>query len=559
MNEKILTPLLLWEHYNPVKEKFDLTFKRQYVVDGIKIRECYFTVKTLADGKIRGYMAMAIPSDVGKTELSGEKAKFPAVITVEDIDDDPDLDKAIKTAKSGAVGVIVDYSGKRAKKTGFTSYPDSLKYCNVVENDSRIWRVDENIQEATWYVWAQVLRRALSVLCSQTFIDKDKIALIGKGYATTLAWQVGTMDGRISAMIAVNGAGWNGYGEKMKYAESDELSRWLVGIAAQAYIPFVHCPTLIIAPTNSVVTNFEKLFENISYISNKNKVDFICIPNQRGQIDKQSADNIEYWLKLWYGGLKYPKTPEIKFKNKDKGFVLEGKCDISELRVKSAEFYYAYGEKNSSLRQWHKSTCFEKESGEYVSEEIEYIDNTENVYAFMNIEYDKEILVSSRELIIPPNKDTDMNVVRRKRKIYAKNHNFDEFISCDLKSNTSGNRVELKIGDKDIEGISVSGGNLESCIFSDSRYRGIGDSILQFDVCAKTGTKITVSLFAEENGEEMEYTSTKTVSSDNWEKFSFSPADFKNKDLISLKEWNDVKKISFIDAKDYIINNILWI
>lgn len=550
MNEKLLTPLLLWEYYNPVKENFDLTYKTQTSADGIKIRECYYTVKTLADGKIRGYMAIAVPNGQGP---------FPAVISISDIDKDPDLTNAVNAAKMGIAGVIVDYSGRKGKKSGFTSYPKSLSYCNVAEEDDRIWRAGDNIKESAWFIWSQVLRRAISVLCNQTFIDKNKIALIGVGYATNLMWQVGTMDGRISAMVAVNGAGWNGYGKYMQSPGGDESSRWLVGIASQAYMPYVHCPVMVIAPTNSVVTNFEKLFENISYVSSKNKVNFIAVPNRRDQIDRVSFDNIGIWIKNCFEGKSFPSLPVLKVRKSEKSFMLEGKCDTSEFRVKNAEFYYAYGEENSSLRQWHKSSSFEKENGINLSSEIEFISKKDKVYAFFSIEYDNGIKISSKEIVIAPDSKADINENRRIRKIYAKNYNFNEFVAVEDRLVASDDSLITKKGYMDIEGISVTEGNLESCIFSDIRYRGVADSILQFDIFAEKGTEMTVKLYADENGEEVCYFASEKINSEKWEKLSFMPSDFKNSDMISLKEWKDVKKISFEKASEYIINNILWI
>ena len=551
MNEKLLTPLLLWDYYNPVKENFDLTFKKQYSIDGIKIRECYYTVKTLADGKIRGYMAMAIPE--------GEKGPFPAAVSIFDLDRDPDLNNAINAAKMGFVGVVIDYSGRKGKKSGFTSYPKSLSYCNVAENDQRIWRAGDNIKESAWFIWAQVLRRAISVLCKQTFIDKKRIALIGVGYATNLLWQVGTMDGRVSAMVAVNGAGCNGYGEHFLSVGGDESAKWLVGIASQAYMPYVHCPVMVIAPTNSVVTNFEKLFENVSYVSSKNKVNLIAVPNRRNQIDRKSFENIGIWLKNCFEGKSFPSLPVLNVRKNEKTFMLEAKCDVSELRVKNAEFYYAYGEENSSLRQWHRSSSFEKENGINLSSEIEFISKNDKVYTFFSVEYDNGIKVSSKELIITADSKADINENRRMRKIYAKNYNFDEFVAESNKLVASDDEVVLKKGYMDIEGISVVEGNLVSCIFSDIRYRGVNDSILQFDIYADTSVEVTVKLYADEEDGEICYSVTETVNSDKWEKLSFMPSDFKNSEMISLKDWKEVKRISFEKASDYIINNILWI
>ena len=44
-----------------------------------------------------------------------------------------------------------------------------------------------------------------------------------------------------------------------------------------------------------------------------------------------------------------------------------------------------------------------------------------------------------------------------------------------------------------------------------------------------------------------------------WQKIALSHSDFKTKDLVSLKDWNRVKKLSFVDINHALINNVIWI
>lgn len=60
MEYKLMTPMTLWQGYNPMTEPLDV------VVNGVKNNEKYvskevsFTVETVADGKIRAYANIVV-------------------------------------------------------------------------------------------------------------------------------------------------------------------------------------------------------------------------------------------------------------------------------------------------------------------------------------------------------------------------------------------------------------------------------------------------------------------------------------------------------------------
>ena len=119
---------------------------------------------------------------------------------------------------------------------------------------------------------------------------------------------------------------------------------------------------------------------------------------------------------------------------------------------------------------------------------------------------------------------------------------------------------ELKAGANDIVGVTAIKGNLSTYYISDKNFERKENSIFQFDCYSQVDRTLKVEMSVETD--DFSYTSYAVevkLPKGEWQKIALSHGDFKTKDLVSLKEWNKVKKLSFLDIDNTLINNIIWI
>ncbi len=119
---------------------------------------------------------------------------------------------------------------------------------------------------------------------------------------------------------------------------------------------------------------------------------------------------------------------------------------------------------------------------------------------------------------------------------------------------------ELKSGAFDIFGVTANKGNLSTYYISDKNFERKDTSIFQFDCFCQTDRILKVEMSVETNDFSYEsYTVDVKLTGGEWQKIALSHCDFKSKDRVPLKNWNSVKKLSYIDIDNTLINNIIWV
>ena len=119
---------------------------------------------------------------------------------------------------------------------------------------------------------------------------------------------------------------------------------------------------------------------------------------------------------------------------------------------------------------------------------------------------------------------------------------------------------ELKIGAYDIFGVTSDKGNLSTFYISDKNFERKETSILQFDCYSETDRTLTVEFLVEADDFAYEsYTVDVDVVGGEWQKITLSHGDFKTKELVTLRDWDRIKKLTFVDIDGTLINNLIWI
>lgn len=121
--------------------------------------------------------------------------------------------------------------------------------------------------------------------------------------------------------------------------------------------------------------------------------------------------------------------------------------------------------------------------------------------------------------------------------------------------------MEAKIqeGPLGISGITGSYGNLSTYAIGDYKYKSDNQNLLQFVAAPRDNRKLEVKIITSTQGLYETYSTIVQLSGGVWTKCSLKISDFKTKDRIPLRDWGDIKKITFVDIKNTLINNIIWV
>ena len=124
MEHNFMTPIQMWEGYNPVKDPLETYIQKCNVLNDIAETEMYFTAESLKDGKIRVYSKMYAHKDWDTSH--------PAVLFLSDLNASSNyVEISEMLVEQGYVVFVVDYAGFMPDVENPTSFPDSLKYASL--------------------------------------------------------------------------------------------------------------------------------------------------------------------------------------------------------------------------------------------------------------------------------------------------------------------------------------------------------------------------------------------------------------------------------------------
>lgn len=292
MEYKLMTPMTLWQGYNPTTEPLDV------VVNGVKNNEKYvskevsFTAETVADGKIRAYANIVVQKNkVAPTFLylpSGESsikrtAFFDLIVA------------------AGFNIIAVDFAGRSPKKKVFTEYPESLSYCNFSENKELAYSPCQ-ADMSPWFVWMKVVRRAITLAFEESNVDKTTFSdRQSRRRATCLE----SRGHRRARFVRYPRGRRRIYGvfNKPKYDSnpttqfSDEWECYLAGMSTQAYARMLTCPVYCVLGTNSSYADIDRLSDLFNLVPHNKKFSSFSV-----------GTNVSISLQNFTGAIEFAKA-----------------------------------------------------------------------------------------------------------------------------------------------------------------------------------------------------------------------------------------------------------
>ncbi len=552
MENTILTPLQIWQDYDPEAAPLQISFTDFRKQGGTVSFEAFFNADGFKDGAPRIFVSGSYPvSPSPKIVIyikDGSCTPPPTVF-------------AQAYAEHGFGYIEFDYNADNEDTARRSRYPDSVKYGEAAFSDGHLSVAEPTAKDSCQYLWTTVTRRVITLV--RTLSRDCRIILVGAREGADMLWQTAAMDKRVDAVVAINNAGWREYDEIFRFDEdaeplqmTDQLERWFAGCAGQTYARYVQCPVLLLAGSNNPITSVDRIENTLSLIDNDRVYCTIC-PNTGLMMPQYSLSTQLNFVEFYDN--KAPllkKSPELTLAAED-GKVVASITVDAPLATKEISVWYAFDEQDSTIRNWNKiilpqNGC--KRCGIPVAE------NAECVFAFVNAEYEDGTVLSSYESYFRFPEGIEREKTRRTHIVYERKNGVGTFVADNPRCYLACTAPFLKAGAYDILGITCEDADITTYSVGEDKYLRTDESLLQFDAYSPVGTTVEVRVCNKENGKKVIYTAVCTVNGDGeWTKCSLAPSSFKTQTLVPLKGWKNIKSLTFSRINGTLFKNILWV
>lgn len=556
---QLLTPTEIWEGFNPVKEPTETSIISSRENDNLVATDLFFTSEKTAGGRVRVFSRIFY--DARWRDARPAILLLPSHEATRKFDD-----ITVSLVKEGYVVCLCDYAGNFAgdDESKRTVYPPELSYAGAPQCFDKLYDIKTTGRETPWFQWAKAARRAITMLSELKYVDADRIAVMGTDCGAEIAWQVAGMDGRVRALVPINGGGYLWLRGKSRFEDntlpvSDEERAFSAGVGAETYAKFVSCPTCYIVSSNSIYTDVDRAGDILSLVPAKAKA-LMIVRGSASQISYSVYDSLIRWMSKNFAHDSDPvKMPSVAFKADENNLYLHVRCSFAP---KALYVYVSRGETVSFARYWTSL----KEGQLIGDNEYAYFvppaDSDEPVMAFASAEADDGIIVSSPvEGVVPSSLGVKTHrkvPTGQGRLLYTGDMGTGLFWVTTDDFFLDDKILSQKEGPFGIKGVSTSKGNLILCRSTKAEYSCDKSAVLQLDAYSPEERCITVSFRS--YPELTRYSCrVKLTGGDFWQKVKLSASMFKSEEGRTLSKFGVCKQLIISDAENVVFNNLVWI
>ena len=388
---------------------------------------------------------------------------------------------------------------------------------------------------------------------------------MGMDCGAQIAWQLAGIDGRIRALVPINGGGYlwrrghNRFDDDTAVADDDETRAFSAGVGAETYAKFVSCPTCYIVSSNSLDADIDRAGDILSLVPCQCKA-FMVVKGSSTQVSLSVYDSLVAWLKTYFAHDAPPlPVPKLYFKADEKRLYLRlsSPCDL-----KNATVCVSSGEPQSFARSWGILTEGQLvDSGERVFH-IPVSDPDDLVVAYANVPTDRGITVCSPVAAVKPSslgvKADVTATAAQTRIVYNGSMGTGRFRVVTQGFFLDETLLSSREGPFGINGVSTSKGNLCLALDSAESFATGRSAILQMDVYSASQRDITCYFLSLPDATAYGCT-VKLTGGDFWQKIKLSASEMKNAEGKPLSSFGAARLLLVKDAEDVVFNNLVWI
>ena len=559
MANKILTPITLWSDFDD-SLPLNMQIKREYTQEKTAFSVLEFSGRAIGSERVRISALYARPV---------ESASCPSLLILPDAACTADEALLKRFTERGYAALMPDYRGTWENAEEFTRYPQTVAYANYRDAGRRMFYADDTAKETSWYEWVAVARYSLR--CLRELQPEKPVGALGLKAGGDIVWQLAATSEGLSCAISVCAGGWIAYkgirkfdGEELKMDE--ERYRFLGGVDAQAYAPYVKCPVLMLCSTNDERFDADRAFDTFARINPGQEKTFYFSARYNGHIGNTALGDLDLFTDKYLKGREVFMPAPVDISIEEDGGELVAKiCFDKNGEADYCEVFMAEDNTDSATRDWTR--CEHKRTD--ADGDIFFLnayEGAKTVFAFAKAKYSCGFAVSSKIAVKRIDKKYS-NMTKKNRILYSSKNGTDSFtldkydnnVMADCFLDNSVKPVRLINGPCGIKGVYSSYG-LRLYRINDEKYKPADNAILKFDVYAQAPAQIKVELCTAANGNREFYVCTlEPAGGEEWVPFSLNAKDFKNSVGKPPSHVNGALFVTFGSKNLFCINNFIWI
>lgn len=385
------SPADLWAGIDPEAEPLEIESLRSWNEGGAAFETLRFTGERHPEGAVRVFAIQGAPR---------EGPRVPGILHVHGGGQTASLEWVRFWAARGYACVSFDFCGELPPRTDVTDW-GPIRHGNMVHAAGG-FQLLPTPRESSWFHWALVSRRALTLLSRHPRVDTQRLGVFGISVGGTLTWMIAGCDARVKAAAPIYGCGYNYDRGNARWGyppPSDDLRAFQRVLSAEAHAPYITCPLLFLNATNDFHGLFDRSFEALDSVAGEVRQAFT--PRYNHHIEPAQGTDLPRFMD-WHlrAGDAFPGSPQIS--------LAIGSSGVPGVQVRPAEpdsvagvdVYYALGDKRPPARFWRTAAVERDAIGWSAAAPV--VDPWDDLRVFANVTYRSGVCISSRMRLAVP-------------------------------------------------------------------------------------------------------------------------------------------------------------
>jgi dienelactone hydrolase len=374
----------LWRGFDPEALPLEIETIRTWEEGGAVFEKLRFTGESVEGGKVRVYAIRGAPRD-------GQS--LPGVLHVHGGGQTLSLDWVKLWAKRGYACVSFDFCGRLANRTEFTDW-GPVKHGNMADAGGG-FQLRPTPRESSWYHWALVSRRALTLLANHPRVDPKRLGVFGVSVGGSLTWMIAGSDPRVKAAVPIYGCGYNYDRRNAAWGilvANDEYNLFQRVLSPEAHAPYVSCPILFLSATNDGHGLMDRAYDALAATTGPTYQAFS--PRTDHHVEPREGRDLALWMD-WHlkGAETWPKSPLLRLALGAGGIPEAAVTADRAADVVAVDVYYALGDKRPPARFWRQAVGVRR--GDEWRASLPVMDAWEDMHAFANVTYTSGVCLST--------------------------------------------------------------------------------------------------------------------------------------------------------------------
>lgn len=548
----INSPEELWQGFDPEVLPLEVEVIRSWAEDNCRFETLRFTGEVVDGQPVRVYAIQGAPD---------QEARHPGVLHVHGGGQTASLDWVKFWARGGYVCVSFDFCGPWQGRTEVTDW-GPVKHANM-EHAAGGFQLRPTPRESSWYHWALVSRRALTLLARHPRVDSDRLGVFGISVGGSLTWMITGFDRRVKVAVPIYGCGYNYDRRNVQWGLTpitEELALFQRVLSSEAHAPYVRCPVLFLDATNDFHGLMDRAYETLAAVDAPVRQAFT--PRYNHHIEPQQGKNLTLWMdRHLKDGPAWPEPPRIDVTLNEGGIPQATVSPGDSETVDTVEVFYSMGDKRPQARFWRRARV--RERGEPLVAQLPVMDTWDQMHVFASVTWRSGICLSSKlRDVIPAQLGRARATLQRDEKIAHGADGTDHWYFTAGYTDPNLDWSYLKAGNDDTAGPFISFNlerlgdpvpvRLSTHIVGDPQFQGRdGESLVFLCRGGFTSDGLTVTVIEDDWGLQSRRFMAKVTREElgtGWKEITLPLSRFTDSQGQSPAKWNLIDKLEIVGA-----------